>query len=162
MNKRKQWAGVISLAVVLVACVAGLLIYTATASDFVAPAGESSAINRDDPVWSATYDDLIAYLQAGGFIGKNSDPISEGIATEARVYDHVEIYWWDVENLTDGMPETQCWQEIQEQGYIMLYGQFVFVLDMNGPFGMSISEEYAGDVDGLRSAFQAFPGGDGE
>lgn len=160
MRNKKQWASLIALASVLVICMTGLLIYIAAAPDFKAPAETDAVINTDDPVWSATYDDLIAYLKEGGFISGEPIPISEGIATEANNYSEVELYWWDVENLADGTGEKQCWDEMQNQGYIMLYGQFVFVPEMNGPFGLFISDVYAGDADGLRAAFQAFPGGE--
>lgn len=95
----------IILACVLVISVASLLGYLFVAPDFVAP-DESGAVNDcNTPVWDAGYDDLIVYLQKKGFIGKKYDLISEGVATEARTYNNVEIYWWDVDNLAKDSDE---------------------------------------------------------
>ncbi len=151
---------VVILAAVLIVAVAGLLTATALMPEFIPPEGDSNSVDRDAPVWNASYDDLIAYLQEKGFIGTKSDLLTEGIATEAKQYDEVEIYWWDVDNLPKDSPEYEAWSSMQEEGYILLFGQYTFVPIMNGPFAISIHDTYKGDSKALRAAFEEFAGVD--
>lgn len=147
----------IILVAVLVISMTGILAYLFVAPDFVPPSELSSENNRNSPVWNVSFDDFIVYLQEKGLIGEKYDLISEGIATEARLYNNIEIYWWDVDSLIEGSDEYKTWNSMQEEGYILLYGQYVFVPEMNGPFGIYIQDTYTGDSDALRAAFQAFP-----
>lgn len=151
---------VVILAAVLIVAVAGLLTATALMPEFIPPEGNSNSVDRDAPIWNASYDDLIAYLQEKGFIGTKSDLLTEGVATEAKLYDNVEIYWWDVENLSEGSPEYDAWKSMQDEGYILLFGQYTFVPIMNGPFAISIHDTYKGDSKALRAAFEEFAGVD--
>lgn len=151
---------VVILAAVLIIAIAGLLTATALMPEFIPPEADSNLVDRSAPVWNASYDDLIAYLQEKGFIGTKSDLLTEGIATEARLYDNVEIYWWDLENLQEDSPEYEAWQSMQNDGYILLFGQYTFVPIMNGPFGIYIQDIYKGDSKALRAAFEEFAGVD--
>lgn len=155
----KTYTGAIVFSSILCLILGGLLSFLALGPDFVAP-NEKQESSVNGAVWEKSYDDLVAYLDELGYIDGNSyDLISEGVATEARVYGEVEIYWWDVDNLVEGSDVHTSWVSMQEEGYILLYGQFIFVPQMNGPFGINVHDEfYAGDADGLRDAFAAFPG----
>lgn len=157
---KKQYAKAVIFASAMGLILLFLIVYLAVAPDFVAPAEDGPGHEEEAAVWSKTYDDLIAYLAKGGYIDSSSyDLLTEGVATEARVYGEVEIYWWDVENLAEGSDEYESWTSMKEDGFILLYGQFVFVPEMNGPFAISIHEGlYKGDAEALRAAFQAFPG----
>lgn len=160
MRKRsKKYAGAIVFSTILCLVLGSLLVYLALGPDFVAPSEEKET-DMNEMVWEKSYDDLVAYLDELGYIdGSSYDLISEGVATEARVYGEVEIYWWDVDNLAEGSDVHTNWVSMQEEGYMLLYGQFIFVPQMNGPFGISVHDEfYEGDANGLRDAFAAFPG----
>ena len=146
-------------AALLMAVFIASVIYVALCPDFVPPQeAETEESQEDRGVWDKTYEELVAYLEERGFVdSENYALLTDGVASIARVYnDDIELYWWDLENLSEDSEEYQNYQSMQEEGYILLYGQFVFMPVMNGPFGMYIHPEYS-DPDSLQEAFEKFP-----
>lgn len=154
---------VISMAFI-VAVFAGLLGYVAMSEDFVGP--KALAAEGEDPnapVWGMTMDDMMDYLEEKGFWDRSSmNPLSDGVGTEAYVCNNVELYWWDVENLTEGSNEEAAYQDILAGEPIDLYQQGTHYMSVtkNGPFAVFCSY-YTGDVDELLDVFSAFGRDDG-
>lgn len=123
-NKASVWAVAFSL--VMVFSLGGLMGYIAVTPDFVEPTEPVVEADPQDPVWEASFDDLIAYLEERGFVeSENYDLISEGVATTARWYNGIELYWWDVENLVEGTDVHTNWTSMQTDGYMLLYGAYL-------------------------------------
>ncbi len=157
---------VISMALII-AIFAGLLGYTAMSEDFVGP--QSLAAEGEDPnapVWGMGMDDLLDYMEEKGLWNRaDMLPLADGVATEAYTCNNIELYWWDVENLTEASNEYAAYQDILAGEPINLYqqGQYYMPVTKNGPFAVFCSY-YTGDVDALLDTFKAFgqTGGAGE
>lgn len=109
------------------------------------------------PVWSKSYEDLIAYLVDLGLLeDAKRFPWPEGAATIAYTIEGVNFYWWDVENLEEGTNEYRVYHELTETGQCDMWNNgLVDSMDLNGPFGMSIGG-YTGDTAALIEAFYNF------
>lgn len=145
----------------LVLLFAGMIGYVALSKDFTEPSSglsqEEYGITEDSPIWNLTIDDLAQYLYDKGML-KTLDylPLSGGIATEARQYGDLDLYWWDVENLEEGSAEQKAYEEMSESGMIDLWGTgSMMSLTRQGPFGLWTTN-YTGDLNELLDAYHAF------
>jgi len=151
----------IIFSVLLVLGFAGTLVYVGMSPDFEEPAALAAAgEDPDAPVWGMGMDDMVGYLEEKGLWDSSAMlPISPGVATEAYNFDGAELYWWDVENLTEGSDEEAAYQDIVAGEPINLYqkGQSYMSVTKNGPFALTVAY-YSGDGDPneLMDAFQAF------
>ena len=144
----------------LVLALAGTVVYLLAGPDFTAPAAlEARDEDPDAPVWNMTMDDLIDYLEEKGFWDRSKmlTISSEDVADQAFFYDHIEIYWWNLDNPNEDSPEYRAYLDMKETGQIDLYGRGTSFMatTKNGPFGLN-SAFYEGDVKALEEAFKAF------
>ena len=152
----------IGFVALLVIAVAGAPVFVALSPDFVEPVRQAQeGIPEDHPIWDKTLDDLAAYLVEKGMIPSvEYDTMAGGIATEARRYSGIGLYWWDVDHLEEGSPERKAYREAAESGQIDLYGSGVMMsVGLRGPFAYNsgyFSEEFSGDPDALEKAFNEF------
>jgi hypothetical protein len=133
-----------------------MVIYVALSQDFIVPItlNAQEGISKDNPVWNKTIDDLAAYLEAEGLIDAGKyEELSAGIATVARKYSGIDLYWWNFEELEKDSDEYKSYISLQKEGYIDLWGSgMLMYLEKHGPFGMDATH-YNGDTDQLRKAF---------
>ena len=139
----------------------GTLVFVGMSPDFEAPAALAAAgEDPDAPVWGMGMDDMLDYLEEKGLWDRSGmSPISGGVATEAYGFDGAELYWWDVENLTEGSNEEAAYQDIVAGEPIDLWqqGQVYMSVTKNGPFALTVAHYRGdGDPDELMDAFQAF------
>ena len=123
--------------------------------------GSDSAKPEEDlTAWDYTLDDMGNYLaQCGDFVNDDYVTLS-GISSAARLYGHVELYWWDVDNLAYNSTAYKTWQEyVGNDYYYIEFASSIMVLTNNGPFGMSILDSFTGDAEQLTADFLAFPYG---
>lgn len=154
----KKWPVVFVF--VLVLSFGGMLLLVALSPDFVEPVSllSQEGITEDNPIWEKTLDDLSKYLISEGVISSEDyGLLSAGVATDARLYDNVEFYWWDVKNLEKGTAEYKAYEEAVTDGVIDLWdsGNMMNVT-VHGPFGVVYHTNYAGDVDRLLEVFYAY------
>ncbi|WP_099204014.1 hypothetical protein [Scatolibacter rhodanostii] len=133
----------------------GMVIYVAVSEDFVEPKSlqEQGDISADNPIWNKKMDDLAQYLADNDMIqdAKNYGLLSDGVGTEARLYDNIELYWWDIENLAEGTAEYKAYTEAVENGNIDLWSSGnIMQVEVYGPFAVNASR-YEGDIKKLTS-----------
>ena len=149
----------ILFSILLVLAFIGTMIYVAAAPDFAPPAdlaGEGE--DPDAPVWKMTVDDLVNYLADKGLIDPSTkQTLTEGVATLAFEYSNVEIYWWDLENISKDSDEYAAYEGMRDNGMVDLWGmgQYFMPLTKNGPFGI-YTASYEGDVKALLAAYEEF------
>ena len=110
------------------------------------------------PVWTMTMDDMMDYLEEKSLWNRDEMlPLAGGVATEGYVYNNIELYWWDVDNLEEGSDYEAAYQDALAGEPIDLYqqGRTFMPVTKNGPFAIFTSY-YTGDVDALLAAFEAF------
>ena len=149
----------IIFSILLVLAFVGTMIFVAVGPDFEEPAalaGEGEDPNA--PVWEMTMDDLITYLAEKGLVDPaDKGMLTSGIATEAYIMNGLELYWWDLENISRDSDEFKAYEGMREQGIIDLWGQGMYFMSVtkNGPFGINASN-YEGDIKALMAAYEAF------
>lgn len=145
----------------LVVATAGALVFVGLSPDFTEPtllAGQEG-VSPDSPIWSKTMDDLAAYLlEEGALTSDEYTEISEGIASVARSYNGIELYWWDLDNLTEESGEYIAYVSACEEGVIDIWGSGMLmnVTAVRGPFALNISAGYVGDAGKVETAFNAY------
>lgn len=139
----------------------GFLVFVSLSKDFEEPkygiTQDEYGINPNSPIWNTSIDDLAQYLLDKGMISSlDYSQLSDGIATIARKYDGIEIYWWDVKNLKEGTPEYKSFTEMAKSGIIDLWssGNMMGVVQQ-GPFAIN-PMTYAGKVDELMEVYHKF------
>ena len=149
----------IIFSILLVLSFAGALGYVAMSPDFEEP-GAQAADGEDPnaPVWDMTMDDMIDYLEEKGLWDRSAmNPLSGGIGTEAYSCNGAELYWWDLDNLTEGSNEEAAYQDMLDGEPIDLWqqGQYYMTVTKNGPFAIGIAG-YTGEPTPMLDAFSAF------
>lgn len=145
--------------VFLVLLFSSMLTYIAISPDFVAPVKikNQSDLSEDNPIWNKSIDDLAAYLVEEGVLETaDYDLLVDGIATEARLYSGVELYWWDLEHLE---PEDELYEKYQcglENGYVQWTSEYRIDVEVHGPFAVGYYGEYQGDADKLLEVFSSY------
>lgn len=151
----------ISFILMLVVATAGALVFVGLSPDFVEPStlNEQEGLSADNPVWDKSLDDLAAYLVDQGVLpSEEFAPLSEGIATAARSYSGLELYWWDLEALQEGSNEYNAYIGARDDGAIDLWGSGAMmpVTAVRGPFALNITSAYTGDAAKAEEAFRNF------
>ena len=121
----------------LIASLVGCVIWVTLSPDFVEPKKlPAQEISADNPIWDKSIDDLAEYLVEQGIIPSTEyTEFSDGIATIARMYSGVELYWWDVENLEEGSAEYKSYESAVTDGTIDLWGSGnIMTVTVRGPF----------------------------
>lgn len=163
----------VAFLILLVLATAGGLVFVGLSPDFVEPVtlNDQAGVSPDNPVWDKTMDDLAAYLVDQGVItSQEYAPLSDGIATTARSYSGLELYWWDLEALEEGSDEYNSYIGARDNGAIDLWGSgaMMTVTAVRGPFALNITTDYTGDPAKAEKAFRSFcaennaEGGDGQ
>ena len=153
----------ISFILLLVLATAGALVFVGLSPDFVEPAGlnQQEGLPADNPIWDKSLDDLAAWLVDQGVL-TNTDyaPLSDGIATAAREYSGLELYWWDLESLEEGSDEYNAYLGARDDGAIDLWGSGIIMqlTAVRGPFALNITADYTGDPAKAEQAFRSFCG----
>ena len=145
----------------LVLATAGALVWVGLSPDFVEPVQQTSQADlaADNPIWSESMDDLAAWLADQGVIASTEyHPLSEGIASEARSYSGLELYWWDLDTLAEDSDEYKSYLGARDDGAIDLWGSGIMmtVTAVRGPFALNISADYAGDAAKAEEVFRSF------
>lgn len=151
----------ISFLLLLVLATAGALIYVGVSPDFVEPVklNDQAGLAPDNPVWDKSLDELATYLVDQGVLSSEDyAPLSEGIATTARSYSGLELYWWDLEALQEGSNEYNSYIGARDNGSIDLWGSgsLMPVTAVRGPFALNITAAYTGDAAKAEKAFRSF------
>lgn len=148
----------IGFSIFLAAALTAMLVYVAAAPDFVLPAKEGrTRLSEDNPIWDKSLDDLVAYLDGKGvFPDDEKFLLIDGIATEAILYSNVELYWWDLDNLSEDDILWENYQSAVENGYADIKGIGELSLDVQGPFAIGYYADFTGDPDALMDAFHNF------
>lgn len=151
----------IGFLLLLVAATVAALGVVGMSPDFVEPGrlGTQEGVSPDNPVWDKSLDDLAAYLLDEGVLPEEDYvKLSEGIASEARKYGGIELYWWDLENLEESSGEYTAYVSACEEGVIDIWGSGILmnVTAVRGPFAMCITSTYTGDAGAVESAFQSY------
>lgn len=151
----------ITFILLLALATAGALVFVGLSPDFVEPVklNDQAGLAPDNPVWDQSLDDLAAWLVEQGVL-KSDDyaPLSEGIATAARSYSGLELYWWDLESLQEGSNEYNAYLGARDDGAIDLWGSGAMmpVTTVRGPFALNITSAYTGDAAKAEEAFHSF------
>lgn len=151
----------IAFLLLLAAATAGALVFVGLSPDFVEPVtlSEQAGLSADSPVWDKSLDDLAAYLVDQGVLpSQDYAPLSDGIATAARGYSGLELYWWDLEALQEGSDEYNAYVGARDDGAIDLWGSGALmpVTAVRGPFALNITSAYTGDAARAEEAFRNF------
>lgn len=157
----------LSFILLLVLSTAGTLVWVGLSPDFVEPVQQTGQADlaADNPIWGKSMDDLAAYLMGQGAIASTEyNLLSEGIASEARSYSGLELYWWDLESLDQGSAEFQSYLGARDDGAIDLWGSGIMmtVTAVRGPFALNITADYTGDAAKAEAAFRSFCAEDGQ
>lgn len=153
----------VSFILLLILATAGALVFVGLSPDFVEPAklNDQAGLSPDNPIWDKSLDDLAAYLADQGVLpGTDYEPLSDGIATAARGYSGLELYWWDLESLEEGSDEYNAYLGARDDGAIDLWGSgmMMSVTAVRGPFALNITSAYTGDAAQAEQAFRSFCG----
>lgn len=145
----------------LVVATAAALGFVGMSPEFTQPSklGSQEGISPDNPVWDKSLDELAAYLlEKGALPSDEYAELSDGIATEARGYSGVELYWWDLESLDENSEEYTAYVSACEEGVIDIWGSGILmnVTAMRGPFALNISSSFMGDAGAVETAFQSY------
>lgn len=121
-----------------------------------APKAEKLAVNAS----TASYEDMVKYLEQEGFITEGSEPVdinetagylkdnTGGEFTETKVadkaydYDGLWLFWWDQENQTDMYEK---YESMAVNGGTIVLGGGAAVLETeakNGAYAIAFSEDY--------------------
>lgn len=151
----------IGFLLLLVMATGAALGFVGMSPEFVEPGrlGNQENVSPDSPVWDKTLDELAAYLLEKGVLSSQKyTKLSEGIATEARNYDGIELYWWDLESLEEGSAEYTAYMSACEEGVIDLWGSGILmnVTAVRGPFAINIASDYVGDAGAVEKAFRSY------
>lgn len=147
--------------VLLVLATGGALAFVGLSPDFVEPGKRSdeTGLSADNPVWDKSLDDLAGYLVEQGVLpNEEYTPLSDGIATAARGYSGLELYWWDLEALQEDSDEYKAYLGARDDGAIDLWGSGAMmpVTAVRGPFALNITTAYTGDAAKAEQAFAGF------
>ena len=138
----------------------GMILFVNSSPDFVGPVKfiEQEGISEDNPIWNKTMDDMAQYLIEEGIIENDEyGKLSDGIATEARLYSDIELYWWDVNNLDENSDEYVAYKSAIENGSIDLWGSGnIMQVTVRGPFAIGYYGNYKGDPDKLLDVFSKY------
>lgn len=150
----KKLTIVFSICLVFLFC--GVMTFVAISKDFTPPE-QGSGSNENSPIWNKSYDDFVKYMADNGFIDSSKyDKLSQGVATIARKYGDVEIYWWDVKKLAKDSDEYKAYNSLKDDGYIDLWGSGnIFSPPHNGPFALGLTS-YKGDNKKIIEALNKF------
>lgn len=145
----------------LVVATAGAIVFVGLTPDFVEPVKLTSqeGIAPDNPIWDKSMDDLVDYLMQQGVLPSDEyTELSEGIATVARSYSGIELYWWDVSALAEGSQEYDAYVSACQEGVIDLWGSGMMMnlTAVRGPFALNITSGYMGDAGKVETAFNAY------
>lgn len=151
----------ITFILLLALATAGALVFVGLSPDFVEPVklNDQAGLAPDNPVWDQSLDDLAAWLVEQGVLESDDyAPLSEGIATAARSYSGLELYWWDLESLQEGSNEYNAYLGARDDGAIDLWGSGAMmpVTTVRGPFALNITSAYTGDAAKAEEAFRSF------
>lgn len=151
----------VAFILLLVLATGGALAFVGFSPDFVEPVklNDQAGLSADNPVWDKSLDDLAAYLAAQGVLtSEEYAPLSGGIATAARGYSGLELYWWDLEALQEGSDEYNAYLGARDDGAIDLWGSGAMmpVTAVHGPFALNITSSYSGDAAKAEEAFRSF------
>lgn len=148
----------IIFSILLVLGFAGTLVYVGMSEDFINPAEAAQmGADMDSPIWTMTMEDVLSELEGQGLIDRSTAQLlaSGGLCSDAQKVSGAEFYWWDLENLDESSQEYAAYKQLQEEGFIDLYGSgYIMNPVPNGPFAVLLSF-YEGDVDALDKAFRA-------
>lgn len=150
--------------IALIFLLVGMLFYVNVSKDFKEPQSakpaKSAKEDESSPVYKMKMKDIEKYLGDSGLLDV-SNPVSlsaSGLCSEAMNYNGVEIYWWDVKNLSKKTDEYKYFQSLKESGTINLYNSGSIISPPhNGPFALNILT-YSGNVDELVKVFMKFGG----
>lgn len=144
-------------------------IYLMTAPDFMSPkdyqelygtqATEPSGpadIDYEALLYEATMEDLLNYLTELGHINQENKIPMSPVGTDNWICDGLDIIWWDVANLEEGTEPYDYWTQMQENGFIVFGGGFIYAPTLNGPFAIYVLPSFAGDPNQLREDFANF------
>lgn len=138
----------------------GTLAYVGLSPDFEQPSAAPAAggADADAPVWDMTMDDLLSYLEEKGYIDLSTKAeLASGVASELYLISGLEIGWWDLESLEEDSEEYGVYQDLaDDDGVVLIYGGIAYSMTGNGPFGLHIGGDFAGDVNQLSEDFLAF------
>ncbi len=143
--------------VILTGMMAFAFVYLLNAPDFVPPTAPPAPQGPETSIWDCSVEDMIDFLDAQGFLNKDEYDLMVEIGTENRIYNGIDFIWWDVENLAEGTEAYKNWQQISNDGYILIGDSIVYSPILNGPFAICATEDFPGDTDALYAAFAAFP-----
>jgi hypothetical protein len=79
------------------------------------------------------------------------------IGTISRIYNGIDVMWWDVEHLEEDTKPYKYWYEFQEEGYTLDFGNTVYMPTFNGPFAIKATTAFPGNASKLYEDFAAFP-----
>ena len=148
----------IIFSLVLILLFGGAIFFVQGSSDFVPP-GDAMESNEEgdenSKVWSMTYEDLLDYMDEQGLIDKEAgELLAGGVATECELFNGVELYFGDVDNLEEGSDEYEAFKSLKDEGYIDLFNSgSMMSAPRNGPFAINFVN-YDGDVDKATKIFK--------
>lgn len=136
---------------------AGMVCFVAFSEDFtmqktVTAEGE----DPDSPIWDMSMEEVIEILSGQGFLDVSAQELLgiNGLASEGFLYDGLELYWWDLENLDEDSEEYQAYMTLAKEGYIDIYNSGnIMNPKKNGPFALNILPDFMGDADAAEKAF---------
>lgn len=151
----------ITFMLLLILATVGALVFVGLSPDFVEPIkrNDQTELTVDNPVWGKSIDELAEYLVAQGVLpSAEYAPLSGGIATVARSYSGLEVYWWDLETMKEGSDEYNAYIGARDNGAIDLWGSgsLMTITALRGPFALNITTAYTGDPVKAEAAFRSF------
>jgi hypothetical protein len=140
--------------VLLVVLMIFAFIYLAFAPDFVEPDASGEI---DENVWNYSFDEFEDYMIQLGYFKKDDYKEMSTIGTISRIYNGIDVMWWDVDNLEENTLPYKYWHEFQENGYTLDFGNTVYMPQFNGPFAINATSVFPGNTTQLYDDFLAFP-----
>lgn len=108
-------------------------------------------------VWDYSMDNLLDYFIQCGFFTEDDILNMAPVATDNKIADHIDMMWFDVPNLVDGNEDAEYWRQMQEDGYMYLYGHTIYVPVMNGPFAVWVNANSSCKAEDVYEAYARFP-----
>lgn len=120
---------------------------------------ETGEQEKTDPIWDATVDDLLTYLDETGFIDASTaqEMAADGLCSKTYLVNGAELYWWDLDTLEEDSEEFAAYQSLSEEGNIDLHGSGNVIAPVrNGPFALLTTRYEGSNVAELVETFQSF------
>jgi hypothetical protein len=116
-----------------------------------------SGNHNNKTVWDYTFEEFEDYMIQLGYFTKGDYKEMSTIGTISRIYNGIDVMWWDVDNLVENTKPYKYWYEFQKEGYTLDFGNTYYGPTFNGPFAINATTAFTGNTTKLYEDFANFP-----